>query len=242
MEFKLDRPRTNEYPLEAIVDELRRVATIFGNRRFTRREFDTKSNYCKGSVVISRFGTWQAALDATGLKLTAPVKKDLHFISNEALFSELQRIWQHIGHRPSKDKWESAHPIYSYTTYKTRFGGWVNACAALIEHTSLPANVSTSSLAPSPLESLNKPTIRPIDASEKRSIPMKLRYQVLARDYFKCVVCGRSPATHAGVVLHIDHIKPFSKGGKTVLENLRSLCQYCNWGKGDDLESSKSNS
>ncbi|MBI4808248.1 MAG: HNH endonuclease [Nitrosomonadales bacterium] len=239
MEFKLDRPRANEYPTEAILDELRRVAAIFENRRFTRREFDTNSNYCKGSVVLSRFGTWQAALDATGLDLIAPVRKDRHFISNEELFSELGRIWHLIGHRPSKDEWESSQPIYSYTTYKTRFGGWVNACAAFIEYTSLPADVSTRSLAPSLPESLGKPT-RPIDTSEKRSIPMKLRYQVLARDCFKCVVCGRSPATHAGVVLHIDHIKPFSKGGKTVLENLRSLCQECNWGKGDDIEISKS--
>ncbi len=240
MEFQLDRPHSNSYPTEAILDELRRVAAIFDNHRFTRREFDTASQYCKGSVVLKRFGSWQAALDATGLELAAPIQKDRNFIANEELFSEMERIWHLIGHRPSKDEWEHSQPHYSYTTYKTRFGGWINACSAFIEHISMPAIVAAKNLDSPQLQSIDKPAIKPKDASEKRSIPMKLRYQVLARDCFKCVGCGRSPATHAGVVLHIDHIKPFSMGGKTELENLRSLCQDCNWGKGDDIESSKS--
>jgi|CXWL01.1.fsa_nt_gi hypothetical protein len=237
MEFHLDRPRANQYPTEAIVDELRRVAAVLENRRFTRHEFDAESKYCKGSVVLARFGSWQTALDATGLELMAPVKEGRFFISNEELFSELSRVWCLIGHRPSKDEWGYSEPRYSYTTYKTRFGGWVNACAAFIEYTSESANSSTVGALSRQLQSVSKPAIKPIDASEKRAIPMKLRYQVLARDCFKCVGCGRSPATHVGVVLHIDHITPFSKGGKTVLENLRSFCQDCNWGKGGEHES-----
>jgi HNH endonuclease/Homing endonuclease associated repeat len=237
MEFRLDRPRTNQYPTEAILDELRRVAAVLENRRFTRHEFDAESKYCKGSVVLARFGSWQAALDATNVELAAPVKKDRSFISNEELFSELSRVWRLIGHRPSKDEWDHSVPHYSYTTYKTRFGGWVNACAAFIEHTSESSNSSATDFVSTQHQPISKPIATPIDTSEKRGIPMKLRYQVLARDCFKCVSCGRSPATHAGIILHIDHITPFSKGGKTVLENLRALCQDCNWGKGSDHES-----
>lgn len=236
MEFRLGRPRVNQYPTEAILDELRRVAAVFENRRFTRHEFDAESKYCKGSVVLARFGSWKAALDATDLKLTVPDKKSRSFISNEELFSELGRVWHLIGHRPSKDEWDHSEPRYSYTTYKTRFGGWVNACAAFIEHTAESAKPSTVGTLSTKLQLLSKPTVIHIDVSEKRGIPMKLRYQVLARDCFKCVSCGRSPATHTGVVLHIDHITPFSKNGKTVLENLRSLCQVCNWGKGGEYE------
>lgn len=55
----------------------------------------------------------------------------------------------------------------------------------------------------------------------------------LQRDSFRCVACGRSPATDAGVVLHLDHIVPFSEGGRTNLENLRTTCADCNLGKGD---------
>lgn len=234
MEFRLDRPNVNQYPTESILDELRRVAAVFGNRRFTRHEFDVESKYCKGSVVIARFGSWQAALDATRLELAAPVQKDRSLISKEELFSELGRVWRLIGHRPSKDEWEHSQPRYSYTTYKTRFDGWVNACAAFIEHASESAN--RSAIDSTTQQSRSQPKAKQIDASEKRGIPDGLRWKVITRDQHKCVMCGRSPATHTGVALHIDHIVPFSKGGKTVLENLRCLCQNCNWGKGDEHE------
>ncbi len=58
----------------------------------------------------------------------------------------------------------------------------------------------------------------------------KLRYQVLNRDGHRCVICGAS--ARDGVKLHVDHIVPVSKGGKTELSNLRTLCERCNLGKG----------
>ena len=44
-------------------------------------------------------------------------------------------------------------------------------------------------------------------------------------------VSGVSPAKDKNVELHVDHIKPWSKGGETILENLQTLCQKCNLGK-----------
>lgn len=234
MRYTLERPRVNQYPIEKIIAELRRVGGLYGNRHFSRREFDEKATDCKGSVVLSRFGSWQAALDAAGLKLEK-VKKDRSQITNDQLFEELGRVWKVIGHRPSKDEWESVEAKYSYTTYKTRFCGWVNACAAFIENESR----RNERLEPEPAEKpsrLQKSELPPkIQSEEKRNIPMKIRYRVLTRDSYKCALCGRSPATHVGVSLHIDHIVPFVKGGKTVLENLRTLCNECNWGKGSEV-------
>ena len=66
-----------------------------------------------------------------------------------------------------------------------------------------------------------------------RTVSDKLRYMVLKRDNFKCCACGASPANQPGVELHIDHIVPWSKGGKTKTENLQTLCSRCNLGKGD---------
>jgi 5-methylcytosine-specific restriction endonuclease McrA len=66
-----------------------------------------------------------------------------------------------------------------------------------------------------------------------RNIPLSLRLHVLSRDNFRCVFCGKSPATDIGTKLHIDHIKPFSKGGKSTLDNLQTLCEECNLGKSD---------
>jgi len=38
---------------------------------------------------------------------------------------------------------------------------------------------------------------------------------------------------NSSVTLHADHIKPWSKGGETVIENLQTLCSKCNIGKSD---------
>lgn len=65
----------------------------------------------------------------------------------------------------------------------------------------------------------------------QRAIPLGLRYLVLERDRV-CCSCGRSPATDS-VQLHVDHIEPYSLGGLTVLENLQTLCNGCNIGKGN---------
>ena len=62
----------------------------------------------------------------------------------------------------------------------------------------------------------------------------KLRYTILKRDGFRCRLCGRS--ADDGVKLHVDHIIPVSKGGETTPDNLRTLCDECNQGKGDEIE------
>ena len=61
----------------------------------------------------------------------------------------------------------------------------------------------------------------------------RLRYRVIERDGFRCVMCGATAAM--GAVLQIDHILPVSRGGKTVLDNLQTLCDRCNRGKGASL-------
>ncbi len=73
-----------------------------------------------------------------------------------------------------------------------------------------------------------------IDAKRKqtsRDPSLRLRFQVLKRDNFTCCQCGASPAKDSSVKLHVDHIKPWSKGGETVRENLKTLCLKCNLGK-----------
>ena len=54
---------------------------------------------------------------------------------------------------------------------------------------------------------------------------------VLMRDAARCRLCGVTPQD--GIKLHVDHIKPWSKGGETIIENLQILCEICNIGKSD---------
>ena len=61
-----------------------------------------------------------------------------------------------------------------------------------------------------------------------------LRYDILKRDSFKCTICGAT--AQEGAKLHVDHIVPISKGGKTIKSNLRTLCSSCNLGKGNKYD------
>lgn len=71
-------------------------------------------------------------------------------------------------------------------------------------------------------------------AEERAKMTDSLRYDILKRDHFRCQICGASQKD--GVKLHVDHIIPVSKGGKTIPSNLRTLCSRCNQGKRDKLE------
>ena len=74
---------------------------------------------------------------------------------------------------------------------------------------------------------------------ERSKLTAGLRYDVLQRDRFKCTICGAGQTD--GVKLHVDHIIPVSKGGKTERDNLRTLCERCNLGKGNKYDSSGMN-
>jgi len=69
---------------------------------------------------------------------------------------------------------------------------------------------------------------------ERRKMSDSMRYKIMRRDNFHCVLCG---ATGKESKLVIDHIIPIAKEGKTVESNLRTLCVNCNAGKGIKLDS-----
>ncbi len=88
-----------------------------------------------------------------------------------------------------------------------------------------------------------KRTLKLIEEKETRKYQMNLervkmskslRYDILKRDGFRCQLCGKT--TEDGVKLHVDHIVPVAKGGKTEKSNLRTLCEVCNLGKSDKEE------
>lgn len=68
---------------------------------------------------------------------------------------------------------------------------------------------------------------------ERGKMNESLRYDVFQRDGFKCCICGASAKD--GAKLQVDHIIPVSKGGKTVMSNLQTLCDRCNRGKSNKL-------
>ncbi len=133
------------------------------------------------------------------------------------------------------------------SAYEHKWGTWSKALLAFLERVN--SDIRQQETEPAPL--LQEPTIRPmprrrlgrrrVKEEDQHQIKLGLRYQVLKRDRFRCVLCGASPATHLDCVLNVDHIKAFSKGGKTVIENLRTLCEPCNLGKSDKDETEPAN-
>jgi hypothetical protein len=61
------------------------------------------------------------------------------------------------------------------------------------------------------------------------TIGSRLRFNILARDGFRCRYCGRRPESWNE--LHVDHIKPRAKGGTNEESNLIAACEDCNRGK-----------
>lgn len=61
---------------------------------------------------------------------------------------------------------------------------------------------------------------------ERGIVTNKLRFEIYKRDEYKCCRCGAKDN------LEIDHIVPISKGGKSTINNLQTLCHNCNIKKG----------
>ena len=56
--------------------------------------------------------------------------------------------------------------------------------------------------------------------------PSKVKDEILKRDNYRCVVCGRGKED--GVEVSIDHIKPKDKGGTNDIDNGQTLCSEHN--------------
>lgn len=81
---------------------------------------------------------------------------------------------------------------------------------------------------------LSNKNIQNIEIDETKFVRAGIRWQVFERDDFKCVACGKS--SHDGAILHVDHIRPKSRGGSNKMDNYQTLCHLCNIGKSNKSE------
>lgn len=237
MEFRFQRKRIDKIPEREILDELEKAAKHFGFREFGWRDFD-KVAAISAQTVKRQLGGWNAGLAALRQRLEAkgvellPRLNARRLYSDAELFNEMERVWQEVGQRPSQTEWDLSNPRISYRTYRYRFGGWTNACLKFIEYKMGGSILADDFILPSrdeqPPQADSGVAYRP---DNSRNVSLALRLKVLSRDNFRCVFCGRSPATDVGTRLHIDHVYPFSLGGRTLLDNLQTLCADCNVGK-----------
>lgn len=212
-----------------ILDDIRHVAKILNRVDLPITEY-VKHGRFSDRPVRRLFRNWRDALKAAGL--TSP--RAYHpRVSDEEYFADIEAIWRKVGRQPRCGDLRQ-HGTYSLNAFQNRFGGWRKALEAFVKAVSTEAPVPATQGA----TDTEAPVVTPQSSIElrrrtQRAIGWRLRYLVQRRDKFRCALCGKSPAIHHGTTLVIDHIVPWSKGGETEYENLRTLCEPCNGGRGD---------
>ena len=210
-----------------LIKDLKRVASELNTNTITIEQYRTVGKYSPNAF-RRVFGSWLKALDEVGLQKTRNFG-----ISNDEFFENIVNVWLKLGRQPKYAEMKKPLSQYSGGAYEYRFGSWGKALEAFDKHVN-----SDTSTTDDVIEELPEQETPEIDKTSfkhqtKRDVGYRLRYLVLKRDNATCQVCGRSPANYPGLDLHIDHIKPWSKGGETVMDNLQALCSKCNLGKGD---------
>ena len=216
--FELKEVRKN-IPEEELLADVKRVAELLGKNKITFREYNEHGNFT-ASTIVARLGKWSQLLPKIDLEA-----KQIRNISTEELFSNLIEVWTKIGKQPTYRDLTANISRYSSNTYQHRFGSWNNALRSFIAFVN---GADIESYNTSDLKTKNKSTRR-----TTRDINWRLRAKILIKNNCICQMCGASPAKSPDVILHVDHIKPWSKGGETIEENLRTLCHVCNIGKSD---------
>jgi len=219
MEFNLDDFHRNVSDTDLLQD-LHAVSKLLlsSGEKLTYRSDDERGKF-SASTISARFGTWNTALKKAGIE---PVMEKL--VSAEDLFDNLRTVWIYKGKQPVFRDMSRAPSRFTASTYSARFGGWRKAleefvkCVASDEESFGPAARQTRSVSSG--------------KSTKRAPSLSLRFLIMKRDGFRCVRCGRSPATELGLTLEVDHILAWSRDGETREDNLETLCFDCNRGKG----------
>ena len=173
------------------------------------------------------FNSWDNALQTAGLNGTGFHRN----ITEMELMENIERMWIHLGRQPTCNDIKGGFSAYGVKAYFNRYGSWNNALKRFIEWANDDALQEVTTFDVKDVPSV---VDKPIH-NTKREINLRLRFNVMRRDNFKCCICGATPATNSTIELHIDHIVPWAKGGETTLENLQTLCSKCNLGKSDLL-------
>ena len=150
----------------------------------------------------------------------ASFKKTSNRYSKEDLFQNIKTVWDYKGGQPFCRDMDCYPSYICFNTYFNRFGSWKNAIIEFIKYSNGEIKLEKGVTA-------NK--------TKRKNLNNSLRYDIMKRDNFRCVYCGKSPATNSNVELQIDHTIPISKGGTNNIDNLKTICKECNVGKNNKL-------
>ena len=207
-------PLHRNTPDDEFLNDLKALAAKLNVNTVSMTEYDTHGRFSASSLQ-RRFGSWRSSLERAG-PVVPPSPA-----TEEQLFANLVELWARLGRQPRLAEITSRTSPISGDTYKRRYGGWRKALEAFV----LWANETEPA-------TVIQPAV-PVGTKHKtpRTINYRLRFLVMRRDNFKCRITGRSPATDPTVILEVDQIIPWERGGETVFDNLQTLAKDINIGK-----------
>ena len=222
MKFELAPDNRNAPDAELLAD-LKRVAAEPGKATVTMDKYNERGRW-NSITLLRRFKCpWNKVLKLAGLTITKN-----QGISNEDLFNNLADVWTKLGRQPFYRDLTSQTSKYGNKTYVNRFKSWRKALEAFVVWANEGEAQAVETL---PQASKHSPKQEAFRHRTSRTINYRLRFLVMRRDNFKCKITGRSPATDPNVILEVDHIVSWDKGGETVIENLQALAKEINIGK-----------
>lgn len=219
--------KRNNIPSHELLGDLKKVAEKLGTTVVSVDAY-TSMGVFSAPTISKAFGSWAKALAAAGLEVSSQwhPKAD-----DDELLSNLATVWETLGRQPKQSDLRLPLSRFSADAYKRRFGSWRKALESFVENAN--NGVPRINVADLPVVSTSIAPSLSQKHRTQRDPSWRMRFLVNRRDRFTCCACGRSPANEVGVVLHVDHIDPWSKGGETTMDNLQTLCERCNLGKSD---------
>jgi len=207
-------------PDKALLNDLRETAKILGKQSLKCYEYRVAGNFGTNTIQ-SRFGSWNNALEKAGLKIFFQRK-----YTEDDLLKNLKNVWDSLGRQPCCKEVIKPLSKYNYKVYNRMFGNWNNTLKEFVKFAGKKGGIK-----------IRKPNMRLLKKKMRKDlykpISGSMRFEIFKRDKYKCKICGMSPALNPKIILHVDHIIPVIKGGKTEPGNLQTLCNECNLGKSD---------
>ena len=215
--FRLERVQGAPVSNKDILSDIQRAASLAGTTVISQRLYSEFGQF-DPTTVSRRFGTWNKAVVAAGLEIANEIN-----IPDERLFENIMRLWEYYGRQPRRAELARPPSRISQGAYRRRFHSWMDALAGFVAY----ANA----------QDIRPPSL--VEAASGHQVgrdpSLRQRFRVMKRDNFACCACGASPALRPGVSLHVGHVRAWSLGGETTDENLQTLCDACNLGKGNVL-------
>ncbi len=213
-------------PEEELLKDLKCVAAKLGIDSISSRQYNDAGGKYTAGTIGARFGSWNNALIKAGLQLVH--HRD---VSKKELFENLELVWIAVGQQPTFRDMRKPTSQYSTHQYVTKFRSWRSALEAFVGYINSDSETDVDRVDSADVCSEQTPIELPLFKHKTKRFPSeRLKVQVLMRDGNRCRLCG---ITLTGNNIHFDHIKPWSKGGETVLENLQVLCDVHNLAKGN---------